>query len=368
MSAGSVRMTTARVAVSRGGDRPFDLESAVIHGPGTGEILVRVVASGVCHTDILMRSRIDVPVVLGHEGAGIVEHVGPGVEGIAVGDAVLLTFSFCGVCPQCSESRPSYCEQFGGRNLPRTGQAGGTSVELDGTELAASFFGQSSFASHVVAAARSAVVVPPGTDLSVVAPLGCGIQTGAGTVLNVLRPGPEDAFVVFGGGGVGLAAVMAAVAGRVRTVLVVDPVPARRALAAELGASGTIDPGVTDPVAEVRRHAPRGATHALDTTGIPAVLHQALASVGPLGQVVEVGAGTAEVTVDLRALIGGGRTLRGSTEGDADPSRFLPQLLELHARGLLPLEKIITQYPFEAIDAAVADSLSGRSVKPVLVF
>ncbi len=231
-----------------------------------------------------------------------------------------------------------------------------------------SYFGQSSFASHALAYESNVVVVGEEIDLAVAAPLGCGVQTGAGTVLSVLAPPPEASLVVFGAGGVGLSAVMAAVASGLRNVIAVDPVAARRQLAAELGASATIDPGADDVVDGIRRLTGSGATHAIDTTAKGAVINQAIEALAPLGALALVGLRPADFAMNVQSLMSGGKTVRGVIEGDAAPREFIPRLVELHAEGRLPLEKLIRRYEFEDIDVAFADAASGRTVKPVLEF
>jgi aryl-alcohol dehydrogenase len=358
-------------ALSRGPEHPFSVEPAQIEAPRAGEVLVRTVASGVCHTDLVTKAMFPAeygPIVLGHEGAGIVEEIGPGVTGIRPGDHVLLSYRRCGSCRQCAAGRPTYCQQFAALNTSGGRTDGSTPISQDGVPVRGSFFGQSSFASHIVSTVDNTVVVDPALDLTVLAPLGCGIQTGAGAVLEVLRPDEASSFVAFGAGGVGLAGLMAARASGVATVIAVDPVAARRELAVKLGASAAIDPGAGDVIEAVQDHTHGGATHALDTTGIPTVLAQALRALDAGGMLVAVGLGQPSVTVDIIDLIGGGKSLRGCIEGDADPHVFLPKLIELHAAGLLPIEELITTYPLADIGRAVADSVAGITVKPVLVF
>ncbi len=358
-------------ALSRGPDSRFRIETLDLAAPGEGEVLIRTLASGICHTDLAVKAKWPIgygPIVLGHEGAGVVVEVGAGVCGIRPGDTVLLSYRRCGRCRRCRAGRPAYCEQFALLNTSGGRADGSTPLSLDGSPVRGCFFGQSSFASHCLTTVDNIVVVEPGADLTVLAPLGCGVQTGAGSVLNVLKPDETSSFAVFGAGTVGLAGLLAARASGVRTIVAVDPVAGRRALAAKLGATMTIDPGVDDPVEAIKDHTAGGATHALDTTGVPTVLSRAMKAVGSGGTLVAVGLGRPEVSVDIIDIISGGKTLRGSIEGDADPHEFLPRLVALHAEGRLPLEELVTTYPFTDINRAVADSVAGVTVKPVLVF
>jgi aryl-alcohol dehydrogenase len=230
-----------------------------------------------------------------------------------------------------------------------------------------SYFGQSSFASHALAYASNVVVIDPAVDLEVAAPLGCGVQTGAGTVLNVLRPSGDASLVVFGAGAVGLSAVMAAVATGMGTVIAVDPVASRRTLATELGALAALDPTGEDVVGAVRELTGGGATHAIDTTAKGAVINQAVETLAPRGTLALLGIGIPDFDLNVREVISGGKTVRGVIEGEAVPHEFIPRLLDLHARGLLPVEKLIHTYEFDAIDTAFADAASGQTIKPVLV-
>jgi len=199
-------------ALSRSPDSPFTHESVDLDEPRPDEVLVRVQATGVCHTDLTFKYRVPGPAVLGHEGAGLVEAVCVRVTGIQPGDHVLLSYRSCGECAQCRTGHPAYCSRGALLNMSG-GRADGTAtLSQNGTRLFGSFFGQSSFAQYALAAADNVVVADPAVDLTVAAPLGCGFQTGAGAVLKVLNPEPNSRLVVFGAGGVGLAAVMAATA------------------------------------------------------------------------------------------------------------------------------------------------------------
>jgi aryl-alcohol dehydrogenase len=239
-------------------------------------------------------------------------------------------------------------------------------MRRNGSRLYGSFFGQSSFASHALAYESNVVVVGEEIDLAVAAPLGCGVQTGAGTVLNVLAPPPESSLVVFGAGGVGLSAVMAAFASGVGTIVAVDPVAERRRLAEDLGATAVLDPGACDVVEAIRAVTGAGATHAIDTTAKGAVINQAIEALAPLGTLALVGLRPADFAMDIQSVMSGGKTVRGVIEGDAAPREFIPRLVELHLQGRLPLEKLIRRYDFEDIGIAFADAAGGSAIKPVL--
>ncbi|MEY2570305.1 MAG: aryl-alcohol dehydrogenase, partial [Acidimicrobiaceae bacterium] len=201
-------------AVLRQADGDYGLEEVELAAPGAGEVLVRVVGVGMCHTDVLPRSPASFsppPIITGHEGSGVVEAIGPDVDGVAVGDHVVLSFASCGECFNCQHGQPSYCDTFLFRNLLGRNLDGSTGVtDDDGNEIASRWFGQSSFATHCVAGVRNVVVVDRDLPLELLGPLGCGILTGAGSVLVSLGVQPDTSLAVFGAGAEGLAADMAA--------------------------------------------------------------------------------------------------------------------------------------------------------------
>lgn len=350
-------------ALSRSADSPFALESVDLDEPRADEILVRIRASGICHTDLTFKSQSTGAAVFGHEGAGVVERIGADVSGVAVGDHVVLSYCSCGQCRQCRAGDPAYCSRLPKLNLAGSRADGSPTLSQDGAAVYGSFFGQSSFAQYALVSASSAVVVDPSVDLALAAPLGCGFQTGAGAVLNVLQPPEDSHFVVFGCGGVGLAAVMAAKAIGVGSIVAVDPLAERRVKAAELGATVTVDPMNDDVASTVR-----GATHALDTTANPQVIAGAVTSLRSRGTLVLVGMGAGRGSLDLDDLMFGGKVVRGCIEGDSNPKTFIPQLLDLYRRGLFPLESLVRTYPAHEINQAVADARDGVTVKPVLLW
>jgi aryl-alcohol dehydrogenase len=367
--------TFTTVAVARAGEDTFYWEDAVLDDPGPGEVLVRLVATGLCHTDLsVLAGRLPtaLPAVLGHEGAGVVEAVGAGVTDVATGDRVVLSFNSCGRCASCHLGRPTACDTYFPLNF-RAARPDGTSPirALDGTPLGGLFFGQSSLARHAVVSSRSVVRVDAFDDeLALLAPIGCGIQTGAGTILNLLRPQYGDSVAVFGAGAVGLSAIMAARLTAARTIVAVDVVPSRLALASEVGATHTIDSGEEDLgrwLAELTRST--GLTHVVETTGVPALLELAVAAVSAQGTVAVIGAPAtgSRASFDINALIDG-RTIRGVTEGGSDRITFIPALIDLVRQGRLPYEKFVRFYAEDELHQAVVDARSGVTIKPVIRF
>lgn len=369
----SAARTTTVALVEEAGD-PFTLTEVEIDGPRPDEVLVRVVATGLCHTDISLRDTLPAemfPRVLGHEGAGVVEEVGAEVEGIGVGDHVVLSFASCGRCDRCRSGQVGYCQDTLVLNYMGFRMDGSTTYTRDGAPVQASFLGQSSLSRHAVVHASSCVVVDPALDLTRVAPYGCGFQTGAGAVLNVLRPDPGDPVVVYGVGAVGLAAVAAA-RGLDAEVFAVDLSPARLAEAERLGAV-PVDPGGlggTSLVDHLTQLTGGGAAGAVETTAVPAVVTDAVRALRSRGELVVLGLDMTnpEVTVDAVDLLQGGKVVRGSIEGDADPATMVPRLLALAAEGRFDVDPLVTTYPFTAINTAVADVQAGSVVKPVLVW
>ncbi|OAK55547.1 aryl-alcohol dehydrogenase [Rhodococcoides kyotonense] len=363
-------MVTARALISRDPLSPFSIESVQIDDPRSDEILVRMRATGICHTDLVARaagSRTR-PVLLGHEGAGVVETVGSRVTGIRPGDHVVLTYRRCGACANCAQGRPAYCHRGGVLNQFGTRADGSPRVTSGSGPVADGFFGQSSFAEMALTTQDNTIVVDRDVDLAVAAPLGCSVQTGAGAVMNVLRPEPSDSFVVHGAGGVGMAAVLAAVATGVGTICVVETSGARRALALDLGATHVFDPADVDVVEALRDVTGGGVTHALDTTGVADVVADAIAALGFGGTLVTVGLGKGTVRLDLLDTVIAGKTVRGCLEGDSIPEQFVPVLTALLRDGRLPVDRLVSSYHWRDIDAAVDDHRDGKTVKPVLLW
>jgi len=363
----------AKVALLEAVGEPLRLAEVDLDAPQDGEILVRMVGVGICHTDISTAHGsipVPLPAVLGHEGSGVVEALGPGVEQLAVGDHVALSFDHCTECPQCTTGHPAYCELFGSLNYFGTRLDGSVTMHRDGEDVYGSFFGQSSFATHAIASVRNAVKVPKELPLELLGPLGCGFQTGAGSVLNVLEARSGEGIIIFGVGAVGMGAVMAAKTVACDPIIAVDTNAERLQIATELGATATINPSDTaDLLWTVQELAAPGLHHAFDAVGHAAVIRQALESLRSPGHCVTVGFQGLEheITIDQGHLLLG-RRLSGVIEGDADPADFVPRLLELHAAGKFPFDRLIKTFPFSEINEAIAAADAGDVIKPVLTF
>lgn len=361
-----------RAAVATGAGEPFEIRTLDLDEPRDDEILVRIAGVGVCHTDLVFRDAgaIAPPVVLGHEGAGIVERVGAKVGKVAPGDGVAITFRSCGACPRCDRGDAAYCHTMPQLNYAGMRPDGSTALRCEGVTVGSNFFGQSSFATHALTYERNVVKVPDDLPLALAGPLGCGIQTGAGSIMRSLACEPGSSLLIVGGGPVGLSAVMGAKIQGCGTVIVVEPHAARRALARELGATHAIDPAAdTDLAAAVRAIVPAGVDYGFDTTGLPAVYPAVMAALAPKGVLGLVGVAPPGTPLpgDINTTMTFGHTIKGIIEGDSNPDEFLPQLMDLHRRGQLPFDRLITTFPFERINEAVAAQHRGECVKIVLV-
>ena len=364
-----------RAAVVEGPGAAFAVQDVVLDEPRADEVLVRVVAAGLCHTDLGVQAGgipFKLPGILGHEGAGIVERVGSAVTRVAPGDKVLLSFTSCGRCAACRGGHPAYCVTWLPSNLISGVRDDGTpTVTRDGSAIGGHFFGQSSFAQYSLADERSVVKVDPDADLTSLAPLGCGVQTGFGSVWNILRPEAGASIAIFGAGAVGLAALMAARLLPLSAIIAIDRVPARLELAKDLGATHVIDANGLRPedVIQLLFEATdgRGVDNAVETTAVPSVLRTAVDALAPRGACAVVGAPPAgtEVALDVQGLLTGKRVI-GVTLGDADPETLIPHMVALHRAGKLPLERLIRHYRLDEIGQAATDMHEGRTIKPVI--
>lgn len=356
-----------KAAVLRAADQPYRIEEVELAAPGPDQILVRIVATGFCHSDAIPRHTTrtgPLPLITGHEGAGVVEAVGADVSGVVVGDHVLLSYDSCGTCARCRADEPYFCVRFGELNLVGTPLPAPSAVDSSGQPVRSRWFGQSSFATHVIASARNFVVVDRSLPLDVLCPLGCGIQTGAGTVANIFRPKPGQSLIVFGVGGVGMAAIMAARALGGGTIIAVDLKENRLETAKRCGATHAFAANAADLAAQIAAVAPDGLDFGFDTTGRLDVLLQAMRAVRQGGMCAQVGGGDDLV---IPASLLNGRLLTRVIEGNAVPQRFIPWLIDLWRQGKLPVELISRTYTLPEINAAEEASADGSVIKPIVL-
>lgn len=351
---------------------PFTLEAAELDEPRADEILIRIAAVGVCHTDVVGRDGgmpLAMPVVLGHEGAGTVETVGSAVTKVAPGDRVAITFRSCGACARCKSGNPAYCYTMPMLNYVGVRPDGSKAIRQGDVAVSSNFFGQSSFATYALAYETNVLKLPDDIPFEVAAPLGCGVQTGAGGVMLALACPKGSSLLITGGGAVGLSAVMGAVIQGCAPIIVVEPHAPRRALALQLGATHAIDPAQDqDLAAAVRAIAPYGVDYAFDTTGRPDTLTAVMGALAPKGVFGIVGItppGT-RMPGEMGTVLAMGQTVRGIIEGDSEPDVFLPVLINHWRAGRLPLEKLIQAFPFDQINHAIDAQHHGDCVKVVL--
>lgn len=350
------------------------IEELNLGEPGMGEVLVKVVASGVCHTDastMNMQAPTEFPIVLGHEGVGIVEKVGEGVKTLKPGDHVIMSFPSCGHCDNCHEGRPYACEHSVELFFFGVYDDGTKRITDDDGNAVGSLFGQGSFADHCIVAERTAVKIDPDVDMKALCSLGCGVQTGAGAVLLKMQPKPGDSIVIFGCGAVGISAIMAAKLAGCGTIIGVDVVPERLELAKECGATHVINGRECgDVAAEIRAlTGGKGVKFALEASGVAALITTMLESMSREGLAVMVSMAGGSVDMDVtRLFVGPCVTFSGLVEGGANPQTFIPKLVEYYKRGQLPVDKLCKFYKFEEIEKAFEDSHNGSAIKPVIVF
>ncbi len=359
----------AAVTEEKGG--PFVVQELELGALEPDEVLVEVAAAGICHTDLIIRDQwlpTPLPAVLGHEGAGTVTAVGSAVTRVAPGARVAMSFNSCGHCATCLRGHSTYCHDFFGRNFAAVRPDGTSALSRNGELVHGHFFGQSCFATHAVATSRNVVELPDWIGFDVAAPFGCGIQTGAGAVLNSLRPSAGSSLAVFGTGAVGLSAVMAAVIAGCSPIIGIDVRPARLELARELGATHVVDASSGDVLEQIAQITGGGVDFSLETSGVTSVLRTAVDALVPMGTCGVIGAppGGSEVALDVNGILSTGRVVRGIVEGDSVPELFLPRLFELWRAGRFPVDRMMVHYDFDRINEAAHVAESGVTIKPVL--
>jgi aryl-alcohol dehydrogenase len=359
-----------KAAVVREKGGPFLIEEIELDEPRADEVLVKIASSGLCHTDLVARNQympIPLPGVFGHEGAGVVEKVGAQVTKVKPGDHVATSFMSCGTCVPCKKGIPGWCTEFRRLNFGGRRADGSATMKKGSETVYGSFFGQSTFANYAVMSERSIAKVPSDVALEILSPLGCGIQTGAGGVINTLKAQPGSEIAVFGIGSVGLSAIMAAVVSGCTKIIGIDVVPERLKLAKEFGATDIIDSSKANAVEEIRNLTGGGIEFTLECTGIPKVFRQAVDSLmmgGTCGLIGVAPVGV-EASLEMQVILDG-RTIKGIVEGDCIPEIFIPQLIKFYKQGRFPFDRLIKFYTLEQINEAAEDSEKGKTLKAVL--
>jgi S-(hydroxymethyl)glutathione dehydrogenase/alcohol dehydrogenase len=359
-----------RAAVLHEFGRPLVLEELELDPPKQGEVLVRMAASGVCHSDLHVVQGIhptELPVVLGHEGAGIVEQVGPGVVGLEAGDHVLLTWlPYCGHCRQCTRGWPNRCENTAWYDA--TLEDGTCRFHSNGSSI--HHYNTSSFAERSVVPARTAIKVDPSLPITELALMGCAVMTGVGAALNTACVRPGDTVAVVGCGGVGLNVIQGARIAGAATIVAVDLVEAKLELAREMGATASVNAGEGDAVSAVRELVPGGVDHAFEALGRPETIETALALTGRGGQAILIGMAPPDARIGLDALTMTfeERCVRGCWYGSCVPLRDIPLLIELYRSGRLRLEPLITTCGLDDVNDAFARMEAGETARSVIVY
>jgi aryl-alcohol dehydrogenase len=350
---------------------PFGLEYIDLPELDDDEVLVSIAGVGICHTDLASKDGLiaaPFPAVFGHEGAGTVVEVGRRVRKVAPGDHVVLTPAFDGTCPQCASGQPMYCDNFTALNFQTDPQ--GRRAKRGHGEAYLKYFGQSSFAHYALANERNTVKVRKDVPIKLLGPLGCGIQTGAGTVMNGIRPQAGSSIAVLGTGAVGLAAIMAARVCGCATLIAIDQVESRLATARSLGATHVINTRSTDDLSmAIRTIAPRGVDSIVDAAGVATLISSALGGLAIRGRLALVAVPSSAgklLELPWGNLLLAGQSVQGYIEGNSVPDIFIPQLVDLYLQGRFPFDRLITCYPFYDINQAVVDQLSGKTIKAVL--
>lgn len=351
------------------------------------ELLIEIVASGICQTDLHFAGAesgfgVHYPRIMGHEGAGYVREVGSGVQVAQIGDPVILSFSACRACESCETGHPAHCANFNPINFEVEpdnlvfSEEASTATE---PSIYGRFFGQSSFASYSIVREDSVVnvrgVVDARSELQLLSPLGCGIQTGSGAILNAAKATPKDRVAVLGLGGVGLSAVMGAKIAGCAQIIGIERHASRLELAKQLGATHvvqvdtTADPqSVSDAVLAATNNL--GVNIVLDTTGVPALIAQGVRMASFKGKVLQVGTApeTGSLTIPIHEFMVAGKQYMGVVEGDVNPKDYVPKMVKWVREGSLPLQKIVKFYKPEDFEQAIRDMQSGETIKPVIVW
>ena len=354
--------------------RPLAIETVELDDPGPGELLVRVRAAGLCHSDLSVidgsRPRA-MPMALGHEAAGEVIATGPDPGGFAPGDHVVLAFvPACGGCGPCRAGRAALCEPGAAANAAGTLLGGERRLHHPELDPLNHHLGVSAFSDHIVVAAASAVQVDPELPFELAALFGCAVLTGVGAAVNAARIEPGQSVAVFGLGGVGLSALLGAVLSEADPIIAVDVVAEKLELALELGATHSIAAG-PDVVAEVAEITGGGADHAIETVGSARVLADAYAATRRGGETTTVGLPDPDQKLEIAAvsLVAEERTLRGSYLGSSVPARDLPRFIDLHRAGRLPVERLLShRLALDEVNEGFDRLAAGVAVRQAIVF
>jgi Zn-dependent alcohol dehydrogenase len=351
--------------------RPMSVEELELDPPGVGEVLVRNVAAGLCHSDL---STVDgvrprpMPMVLGHEAAGVIEEVGAGVDDFAPGDHVVYSYvPMCGQCTNCQSGRVVLCERGFAANAAGSLLGDARRLSVDGSPIH-HHLGVSGFADRSVASTSSLVKIGQDVPLARAALFGCALATGVGSIINTARVRPGESVAVFGLGGVGLSAVMGAVLAGAHPVIAVDRIPEKLDLAAKLGATHQVAAG-DDAEEEIRDLTGGGVDWAVECVGSAAVLAQAYATARRGGAAVSVGLPhpSQQLQIPAVTLVANEKRILGSYMGSSVPRRDVPRMIGLYQAGKLPVDLLVTgSIPLEDINIGLDRLATGEAVRQVV--
>ena len=365
----------AKAAILFAAGQKLDIREVEVEPPRSGEVLIRMAAAGVCHSDLhVMTGHLaaQLPAILGHEGSAIVAEVGPGVTSVKAGDHVIPLWRLsCGVCEYCSDGRPALCAE--GTQIRMTGRLldGSTRFKLDGVEIK-HFAGVSSFSEYSVVPANAVLKIPEDFPLDRAALLGCGVITGVGSVFNAARVKPGSSVAIFGSGGVGINVIQGAAIAGAEKIIAVDRLANKLEFAKQFGATHTLNAQETNPVEAIRAlTGGRGVDYAFEVIGLPATIRQAYDSLSKRGMAVVVGVTpmTMEVSVPIMPLVFEERVLTGSVYGSSRPRTDIPMLINLYRAGKLKLDELLTgRYPFSRINEAYEALERGEGLRSIVTF
>ncbi len=355
--------------------QPLSIETIELEGPGPGEVLVEIASAGLCHSDLSVmngsRPRV-MPLVMGHEAAGIVRETGTGVQGLAVDDHVVFSFiPSCGHCGFCLGGRSYMCEHGVKAGVEGCLLNGRRKFKNSRGESLHHHLGVSGFSRYTVAVQESLIKIDASFPLEKAALFGCAVLTGAGAVINRARVSPGESAAVFGLGGVGLSAVLGAKASGAVPLIAVDPQPAKRDLALALGATHVVDPSNDNVIDTIKEITNGGVYFAFEMAGITSVLEQAYACTAKGGTTVTIGLPHPKDRLDIQtvSLVAEERTLLGSYMGSCVPARDIPRFIEMYKQGHLQADALVSRHvKLEDLNRAFDALHHGKEIRQILTF
>ena len=361
-----------RAAVVEEHGSKYKIENVKLNKPKGNDVLVKIVASGICGSDFAVRSSetVSAPKILGHEGSGIVEEVGEFVTSVKVGDHVVLSYSYCEECEACETGHPASCEKMKAMNYGGKNTRGETVVHKEDNSGVSNFFNQSSFATYSLVDETNIIKVSKDVDLRMMGPLTCGLATGSGAIFNVLKPDAGSTIAVFGAGTVGYAAIMGAKIAGCSKIIAIDIHDSRLEMAKELGATHTINSkkveDVLGTISEMTDN--KNVDYTIDTTGVVPVIKQAITALKLGGTLVPLAITTKPIELNtFRELSNNNKKIVGVLMGDTIPKYHIPKLIDFYQNGQFPFDKLIKFYDFDDINEAETDAMTGKVYKSVLV-